>query len=69
MGLNKPLEKEEKVELAIQDDFDDFDDEFEDDSDIYDGWCQLRTKITEAYTGLRLDLYGEWMTELVRSAR
>jgi len=36
MGLNKPLEKEEKVELAIQDDFDDFDDEFEDDSDIYD---------------------------------
>ena len=52
MGLNKPLEK---VELAIEDDFDDL----EDDSDIYDEWCQLRTKITEAYTGLRLDLYRE----------
>jgi hypothetical protein len=37
MGLNKPLEKEEKVELAIQDDFDDIEDDlFEDDSDIYD---------------------------------
>jgi hypothetical protein len=32
IGLNKPLEKEEKVELAIEDDFDDV---FEDDSDIY----------------------------------
>jgi hypothetical protein len=32
IGLNKPLEKEEKVELAIEDDFD----VFEDDSDIYD---------------------------------
>jgi hypothetical protein len=31
--LNKPLEKEEKVELAIKDDFNDV---FKDDSDIYD---------------------------------
>ena len=44
------------MELAIEDDFKD---EFEDDSDIYDEWCQLRTKITEVYTGLRLDLYRE----------
>jgi len=67
MGLNKPLEKEEKVELAIQDDFDDFDDEFEDDSDIYDEWCQLRTKVTEEHTALRLDLYGKWMSGFVKS--
>jgi hypothetical protein len=34
MGLNKPLEK---GELAIEDDFDDIEDDlFEDDSDIYD---------------------------------
>ena len=31
MGLNKPLEKEEKIELAIEDDFNDF----EDDLNIY----------------------------------
>ena len=62
MGLNKPLEK---GELAIEDDFDDF----EDDLDIYDEWCQLCTKVMEAYTGLRLDLYGERMTELVRRIR
>ena len=48
------------MELAIEDDFDDIEDDlFEDDSDIYDEWCQLRTKITEVYTGLRLDLYRE----------
>ena len=61
MGLNKPLEK---IELAIKDDFDDieddlFEDLFEGDSDIYDEWCQLRMKVMEAYTGLRLGLYGE----------
>ena len=70
MGLNKPLEKEEKVELAIQDDFDDIEDDlFEDDSDIYDEWCQLRTKITEAYTEVRLDLHGKWMSGFDKSTR
>jgi hypothetical protein len=33
IGLNKPLKKDEKVDLAIEDDFND---DFEDDSDIYD---------------------------------